>query len=106
MPETVELSQVFPDPWGGIGTITPKTYFRHRLGHSYAYRCPIMNHPDDDGQPTFAPENTRELDVGEKIENGDLKWHQSANEWAEIQTLGYRTVNAPQKGLFRRCTIA
>jgi hypothetical protein len=38
-----------------------------------------MNHPDDDGQPTFAPENTRELDVGEKIENGDLKWHQSGS---------------------------
>jgi hypothetical protein len=59
---------------------------------------------DDDGQPTFVPENTRELDVGEEIENGDLKWHQSANEWAQLQTLGYRTVKASQKGLFRRRT--
>lgn len=65
-----------------------------------------MKHPDDDGQPTFAPENTRELSVGEKIENGDLKWHQSANEWTEIQTLGYRTVKASQQGLYRRFMIA
>lgn len=65
-----------------------------------------MKHPDDDGQPTFVPENTRELSVGEKIKNGDLKWHQSANEWAEIQTLGYRTVTASQKGLYRRFGVA
>jgi hypothetical protein len=44
-----------------------------------------MNHPDDDGQPTFVPEGTRDLDVGEKIE-----------------ILGYRTVKASQKGLYRR----
>ena len=61
-----------------------------------------MKHPDDEGQPTFLPENTRELSVGEKIENGDLKWHQSAQRWAEIQTLGYRIVKASQKGLYRR----
>lgn len=60
----------------------------------------------DDVRPTFIPENTRELSVGEKIENGDLKWHQSANEWVEIQTLGYRKVKAPQKGLYRRHTTA
>jgi len=60
-----------------------------------------MNDPDD-GQPSFAPENTRVLDIGEKIENGDLKWHDSAREWTEIQTLGYRTVTTPQKGLYRR----
>ena len=61
----------------------------------------MMNNPDG-GQPTFVPENTHEISVGEKIENGDLKWHESAKEWAEIQTLGYRIVTAPQKGLFRR----
>lgn len=65
-----------------------------------------MNHPDDDGHPTFVPENTRELNVEEKIENGDLKWHQSANEWTEIQKVGYRTVRVSQKGLFRRRTTA
>lgn len=61
-----------------------------------------MNRPTD--TPTFIPENTHELFVGEKIENGDLKWHDSANEWTEIQTLGYRMVQASQKGLFRRRT--
>jgi hypothetical protein len=82
--------------------ISSKGYSRHGLSHSSAYRFCIMNHPDDEGQPTSVPENTRELDVGEKIENGDLKWHQSANEWVEIQTLGYRIVKASQKGLYRR----
>ena len=53
-------------------------------------------------EPTFIPANTSELSVGEKIENGDLKWHPAANEWTEIQTIGYRIVTAPQKGLFRR----
>src|SRR5436190_14448972 len=48
--------------------ISSRGYFRHGLSHSFAYRFCIMNHPDDEGQPTFAPENTRELDVGEKIE--------------------------------------
>ena len=70
--------------------------------HESADRFWIMNHPDDQGEPTFVPENTRELTVGERIENGDLKWHQSANEWAEIQTIGYKIVKASQKGLFRR----
>ena len=78
------------------------SYFMINSAHDAAARFRIMNHPDDQGEPTFLPENTRELDVGEKIENGDLKWHQSANEWAEIQTLGYKTVKASQKGLFRR----
>ena len=85
--------------------ISSKGYFQHRLSHSSAYRFCIMNHPDDEGQPTSVPENTRELAVGEKIENGDLKWHQSANEWVEIQTLGYRIVKASQKGLFRRYSM-
>lgn len=53
-------------------------------------------------EPTFIPANTLEISVGEKIENGDLKWHAAANEWTEIQTIGYRIVTAPQKGLFRR----
>ena len=79
--------------------------FRHGRSHSFAYKFCIMIHPDDDGQPTSVPEKTRELDVGEKIENGDLKWHQSANEWVEIQTLGYRIVKASQKGLFRRYSM-
>lgn len=61
-----------------------------------------MTHPDDAGRPTFVPENTYELQVGTKIENGDLKWHPSAHEWTEIQTLGYRTVTASQRGLYRR----
>jgi hypothetical protein len=65
-----------------------------------------MKHPDEDGHPTFVPENTRELILEEKIENGDLKWHQSAKEWTEIQTVGYRTVKASQKGLYRRRTTA
>ena len=82
--------------------ISPEGYSRCRRGHPSAYRFRIMKHPDDEGQPTFLPENTRELNVGENIENGDLKWHQSAHKWAEIQTLGYRTVKASQKGLFRR----
>ena len=63
-----------------------------------------MNHPDNAGKPTFVPDNTRELSIGEKIENGDLKWHQPAHEWAEIQTLGYRDVKASREGLFRRFT--
>ena len=79
--------------------------FSAQISHSSAYRFFIMNHPDYEGQPTSVPENTRELDVGEKIENGDLKWHQSASEWVEIQTLGYRIVKASQKGLFRRYSI-
>ncbi len=58
--------------------------------------------PDDIGQPTFIPKNTRELSVGEKIENGDLKWHNAARGWTEIQTLGYRVVRASQQGLYRR----
>jgi hypothetical protein len=65
-----------------------------------------MNHPDDEGQPTFVPEDTRELSVGEEIENGDLKWHQAACRWAEIQKLGYRIVKASQKGLYRRYATA
>ncbi len=77
-------------------------YFVINSAHDAADRPRIMKHPDDQGEPTFLPENTRELAVGEKIENGDLKWHQSANEWAEIQTLGYKTVKASQKGLYRR----
>jgi len=55
-----------------------------------------------DGQPTSIPEDTFELYVGQKIENGDLKWHDAANEWTQIQTIGYRIVKACQKGLFRR----
>lgn len=55
-----------------------------------------------DGQPTFVPANTFELIIGEKIENGDLKWHTAAQEWTEIQTLGYRIVKAQEKGLYRR----
>ena len=79
-----------------------KHIFSIDLANSSAYRFRIMNHPDDEGQPSFVPEDTRELTVGEKIENGDMKWHQSANEWVEIQILGYRTVKASQKGLYRR----
>ena len=55
-----------------------------------------------DGQPNSIPENTFELFVGQKIENGDLKWHDAAHEWTEIQTIGYRIVKACQEGLFRR----
>lgn len=82
--------------------ISPKSMFSGSTCSFLYIQICIMNHPDDEGQPTFAPEDTRELNVGEKIENGDMKWHQSANEWVEIQTLGYRTVKASQKGLYRR----
>jgi hypothetical protein len=82
---------------------TPKA-FASALAGCYNASIDLMKTTPDDGRPTFIPENTRELSVGEKIENGDLKWHQSANEWTEIQTLGYRTVKAPQRGLYRRRT--
>jgi hypothetical protein len=55
-----------------------------------------------EGQPNFVPDNTIELYVGQKIENGDLKWHSAAKEWTEIQTIGYKIVKASQQGLFRR----
>ena len=68
------------------------------FAHSNIVRFPL----DPSPEPTFIPANTSELSIGEKIVNGDLKWHPAANEWTEIQTIGYRTVQASQKGLFRR----